>query len=174
LWTYLYFDDSFLRENYYWRLPTIRRTTGILWYGHKTPSKIYATAKAIIQLCPHSPTAPLPDFQNLSPKQKEGIYHHIEEELEPGLGNHTLTRRHDTFVYEALAHGAMPTSTQLMIYAKFYLINTWRDVVSLALNLTSGKYTKILPGKAAHLQFSIPSQQKTRSRNCTTSTLVCP
>jgi hypothetical protein len=27
----------------------------------------------------------------------------------------------------------MPTSTQLTIYAKFYLIDTWRDVVSLAL-----------------------------------------
>jgi hypothetical protein len=51
-----------------------------------------------------------------------------------------------------------------MIYAKFYLIDTWRDMVSLALNLTSGKYTKILPGKAAHLQFSIPPQRKTRSR----------
>jgi hypothetical protein len=24
----------------------------------------------------------------------------------------------------------MPTSTQLTIYAKFYLINTWRDMVS--------------------------------------------
>jgi hypothetical protein len=52
-------------------------------------------AKAIIQLCPHSPMAPLPDFQNLSPEQKEGIYHHIEEELEPGSGNCALTRRHD-------------------------------------------------------------------------------
>jgi hypothetical protein len=68
--TYLYFDDSFLRENYYRRLPSIGLPTGILWYAHRTPSTIYATAKAIIQLCPHSPTAPLPDFQSLSPKQK--------------------------------------------------------------------------------------------------------
>jgi hypothetical protein len=45
-----------------------------------------------------------------------------------------------------------------MIYAKFYLIDTWRDMASLALNLTSGKYTKILPGKVAHLQFCITSQ----------------
>jgi hypothetical protein len=96
--TYLYFDDSLLRENYYRRLPTIRRPTGILWYAHRTPSTIYATAKAIIQLCPHSPTAPLPDFQSLSPKQKEGIYHHIEEELKPSSGNCALTRCHDTFV----------------------------------------------------------------------------
>jgi hypothetical protein len=28
----------------------------------------------------------------------------------------------------------MPTSTQLTIYAKFYSINIWRDVTSLALN----------------------------------------
>jgi hypothetical protein len=28
---YLYFDDFFLRENYYRRLPTIGRPTGILW-----------------------------------------------------------------------------------------------------------------------------------------------
>jgi hypothetical protein len=112
LWMYVYFDDSFLRENYYRRLPTIRLPTGILWYTHRTPSTIYATAKAIIQLCPHSPTAPLPDFQNLSPKQKEGIYHHVEEELEPSLGNRALTRRHDTFVYEALARGATGPNLQ--------------------------------------------------------------
>jgi hypothetical protein len=61
---------------------------------------------------------------------------------------------------------------KLVEYAKFYSIDMWRDMVSLALNLTSRKYTKILPGKAAHLQFLIPSQQKTRSRNCTTSTPV--
>jgi hypothetical protein len=102
LWTYLYFDDSFLRENYYRRLPSIGLPTGILWYAHRTPSTIYA----IIQLCPHSPTAPLPDFQSLSPKQKEGIYHHIEEELKRSSGNCAVNRRHYTFVYKALAHGA--------------------------------------------------------------------
>jgi hypothetical protein len=112
LWMYVYFDNSFLRENYYRRLPTIRLLTGILWYVHRTPSTIYATAKAIIQLCPHSPTAPLPDFQNLSPKQKEGIYHHVEEELKPSLGNRALTWRHDTFVYEALARGATGPNLQ--------------------------------------------------------------
>jgi hypothetical protein len=69
-------------------------------------------AKAIIQLCPHLPTAPLPDFQNLSPEQKEGIYHHVEEELKPGSGNHVLTRHHDTFVYEALARGATGPNLQ--------------------------------------------------------------
>jgi hypothetical protein len=161
--------------------------------------------------------APLPDFQNLSPKQKEGIYHHIEEELEPGLGNRALTQRHNTFVYKALARGAtgpnlqpsrdktyevfgeeywvyhLPVQTLVIAtvchyqvvashsyanfhsieeYAKFYSINMWRDVVSLALNPTSGKYTKILPGKVACVQFSIPSQQKMRSRNGTTSTPV--
>jgi hypothetical protein len=50
-----------------------------------------------------------------------------------------------------------------MIYTKFYLIDTWRDMASLALNLTSGKYTKILPGKAVHLQFClrhIPADDK--------------
>jgi hypothetical protein len=73
LWMYLYFDDSFLRENYYRRLPT-GLGIGILWYAHRTPSTIYATAKAIIQLCPHSPTAPLPDFQSLSPEQKRKGY----------------------------------------------------------------------------------------------------
>jgi hypothetical protein len=112
LWTYLYFHNSFLRENYYRHLPTIRRPTGILWYAHRIPSTIYATAKAIIQLCPHSPTAPLPDFQSLSPKQKEGIYHHVEEELKPVSGNRALTRRHDTFVYEALARGATGPNLQ--------------------------------------------------------------
>jgi hypothetical protein len=110
--TYLYFDDSFLRENYYRRLPTIGLPTGILWYAHKTPSTIYATAKHIIQLCPHLPTAPLPDFQGLSPKQKEEIYRHVEAELEPGSGNRALTRRHDYFVCEALARGATGPSLQ--------------------------------------------------------------
>jgi hypothetical protein len=112
LQTYLYFDDSFLSENYYRRLPTIGCPTGILWYMHKTPSTIYATAKRIIQLCPHSPTAPLPDFQGLSPEQKEGIYCHVEEELKPGLGNRALTRRHDYFVCEALARGATGPNLQ--------------------------------------------------------------
>jgi hypothetical protein len=45
----------------------------------------------------------------------------------------------------------------LTIYAKFYLIDTWREVASLVLNL-GGKYTKILPGKAAHLHFCVTSQ----------------
>jgi hypothetical protein len=110
--TYIYFDNSVLRENYYRSLPTIGRPTGILWYAHRTPSTIYAMAKAIIQLCPHSPLAPLPDFQNLSPEQKEGIYHQVEEELEPGSGNRVLTWCHDTFVYEALAHGATGPNLQ--------------------------------------------------------------
>jgi hypothetical protein len=110
--TYLYFDDSFLRENYYRRLPTIGLPTGILWYAHKTPSTIYATAKHIIQLCPHLPTAPLPDFQGLSPQQKEEIYRHVEEELEPGSGNRALTRRHDYFVCEALARSATGPNLQ--------------------------------------------------------------
>jgi hypothetical protein len=112
LQTYLYFDDFFLRENYYRCLPTIGCLTGILWYAHKTPSTIYATAKRIIQLCPHSPTAPLPDFQGLNPKQKEGIYRHIEEELKPGSGNRALTQRHNSFVCEALARGATGPNLQ--------------------------------------------------------------
>jgi hypothetical protein len=110
--TYLYFDDSFLRENYYRCLPTIGLATGILWYAHRTPSTIYAMAKAIIQLCPHSPMAPLPDFQSLSPKHKEGIYHHIEEELKPGSGNGMVNRRHYTFAHEALACGATGPNLQ--------------------------------------------------------------
>jgi hypothetical protein len=109
---YLYFDDSFLSENYYWRLPTIGLATGILWYAHRTPSTIYAMEKAIIQLCPHSPTAPLPDFQSLSPKQKEGIYHHIEEELKPGSGNLAVNRRHYTFAHKALACGVTGPNLQ--------------------------------------------------------------
>jgi hypothetical protein len=109
---YLFFDDSYLRENYYRCLPTIGRPTGILWYVHRTPSTIYAMAKAIIQLCPHSPTAPLPDFQSLSPEQKEEIYHHIEEELKPGSGNCVLTRHHNNFVCEALARGATGPNLQ--------------------------------------------------------------
>jgi hypothetical protein len=59
-----------------------------------------------------------------------------------------------------------------MIYAKFYSIDTGREVASLALNLTSGKYTKILPGKAVHLHFFVTSQWMTRSRDCTTSTPI--
>jgi hypothetical protein len=110
--TYLYFDDSFLRENYYRRLPTIGLVTGILWYAHRTPSTIYATAKAIIQLCPHPPTAPLLDFQSLSPKQKEGIYQHVEEELKPGSVNRAVNRRHYTFAHEALACGAIGPNLQ--------------------------------------------------------------
>jgi hypothetical protein len=110
--TYLYFDDSFLRENYYRRLPSIGLLTGILWYAHRTPSTIYAMAKAIIQLCPHSPMAPLPDFQSLSPKQKEGIYHHVEEELKPGFGNRAVNWRHYTFAYKALACGATGPNLQ--------------------------------------------------------------
>jgi hypothetical protein len=47
-------------------------------------------AKYIIQLCPHSPMAPLPDFQSLSPKQKEGIYQHVEEKLKPSSVNHMV------------------------------------------------------------------------------------
>jgi hypothetical protein len=110
--TYLYFDDSFLSKNYYQRLPSIGLPTWILWYAHRTPSTIYAMAKAIIQLCPHSPTAPLPDFQSLSPEQKEGIYHHIEEELKPGSGNHVVNRHQYTFAYEALACGATGPNLQ--------------------------------------------------------------
>jgi hypothetical protein len=92
--TYLYFDDCFLRENYYRRLPTLE--IGILWYARRTPSTIYAMAKAIIQLCPHSPTAPLPDFQSLSPEQKEGVYQYVEEKLKP------FSVR---FAHRALAYG---------------------------------------------------------------------
>jgi hypothetical protein len=62
-------------------------------------------AKAIIQLCPHSPTAPLPDFQSLSPEQKEGIYQHIEEKLKPSSVNCTVNWHHYTFAHEALACG---------------------------------------------------------------------
>jgi hypothetical protein len=110
--TYLYFDDSFLRENYFRHLPTIGLATGILWYTHRTPSTIYAMAKAIIQLCPHSPMAPLLDFQSVSPKQKEGIYQHVEEELKPGSVNRVVNRHHYTFAHEALACGATGPNLQ--------------------------------------------------------------
>jgi hypothetical protein len=103
---YLYFNNSFIRENYYQCLPTIGLATGILWYAQRTPSTIYATAKAIIQLCPNSPTAPLLDFQSLSPKQKEGVYQHVEEELKPGSVHHAVSRCHYTFAHKALACGA--------------------------------------------------------------------
>jgi hypothetical protein len=102
---FLYFDDSFLRENYYRRLPN-GLEIGIRWYTHKTPSTIYAMAKAIIQLCPHSPMAPLPEFQSLSPRQKEGIYPHIKEKLKPCLVNHMVNWHHYTFAHKALAYGA--------------------------------------------------------------------
>jgi hypothetical protein len=45
--------------------------------------------------------APLPDFQSLSPKQKEGIYQHIEEKLKRMVNWH-----HYMFAHEALAYGA--------------------------------------------------------------------
>jgi hypothetical protein len=99
--TYHCFDDCFLWGKYYWRLP-IGSELGIIWYARRTPPTIYATAKAIIQLCPHSPTAAsLPDFQSLSHKQKERIYKHIEEHLD-----HAGSLHHRTFVYEALAYRA--------------------------------------------------------------------
>jgi hypothetical protein len=41
--------------------------------------------------------APLPDFQSLSPKQKEGIYQYVEEKLKP------LSVK---FAHKALAYGA--------------------------------------------------------------------
>jgi hypothetical protein len=49
---------------------------------------------------------PLPDFQSLSPKQKEGIYQHIEEKLKPCLVNCTVNWHHYTFAHKALACGA--------------------------------------------------------------------
>jgi hypothetical protein len=103
--TYLYFNDSFLRDNYYGRLPT-GLEIGILLYVRRTPSTIYAMAKAIIQLCPHSPTAPLPDFQSLSPKHKEGIYQHVEETLKLRSVNRTVNWLHYTFAHKALSYGA--------------------------------------------------------------------
>jgi hypothetical protein len=45
--------------------------------------------------------ASLPDFQSLGPEQKEGIYKHIEEELD-----HAVHWCHYTFAYEALAYRA--------------------------------------------------------------------
>jgi hypothetical protein len=81
LQTYLYFDDCFLRENYYRRLPTLE--IGILWYARRTPSTICATAKAIIQLCPHSPMAPLPDFQSLSPNRRKGYTSTLKKRSNP-------------------------------------------------------------------------------------------
>jgi hypothetical protein len=171
-------------------------------------------AKAIIQLCPHSPTAPLPDFQSLSPKQKEGIYQHIEEKLKPSLVNCTVNWHHYTFAHEALACGAtgpdlqpcrdisyevygdeywvdylpvqmlvIATVCQYQVaashsYANFHsidnlcqvLLNQYMERLGISsMKPHLQKYTKILPGKAAHLQFCIISQQ---SRDCTTSTLI--
>jgi hypothetical protein len=45
--------------------------------------------------------ASLPDFQSLSPEQKEGIYKRVEEELD-----RAVHWRHYTFAYVALAYGA--------------------------------------------------------------------
>jgi hypothetical protein len=50
--------------------------------------------------------APLPDFQSLSPEQKEGIYQHVEEKLKPSSVNHMVNWHHCTFAHEALAYGA--------------------------------------------------------------------
>jgi hypothetical protein len=50
--------------------------------------------------------APLPDFQSLSPKQKEGIYQYVEEKLKPRLLNRMVNSHHYTFAHKALAYGA--------------------------------------------------------------------
>jgi hypothetical protein len=48
----------------------------------------------------------LPDFQSLSPKQKEGIYQQVEEKLKPSSVNRTVNWHHYTFAHNALACGS--------------------------------------------------------------------
>ena len=66
--TYFYFDDLLLLNEYY--LDSPREPVGTSWHLHKTPPTIYATAKAILQLCPYMPTTPLSDFRNLNDEQQ--------------------------------------------------------------------------------------------------------
>jgi hypothetical protein len=56
--------------------------------------------------------APLPDFQSLSLKQKEGIYQHVEEKLKPSSVNHMVNWHHYTFAHKALACGATGSDLQ--------------------------------------------------------------
>ena len=105
---YFYFDDLLLLNEYY---PcALRGPVGTSWHLHKTPPTIYATAKAILQLCPYMPTTPLSDFRNLNSEQQSAIYQEIEDNITFFLrferGNATLAERRN-LVTEVLAHGAI-------------------------------------------------------------------
>ena len=89
--TYFYFDDlllvnehfqgsHILRRDYFERFPG-HIPLGASWHLHKTPPTIYATAKAILLLCPRKPTVPLPDFWNLPPGRQEDTCQEIEAEI---------------------------------------------------------------------------------------------
>ena len=96
--TYHYFSDHVLRSTYYRSLPQCEY--GVIWHARQSASTIYATAKAILQLCPDIPTVPLPDFRNLSQDDQERIYSYIEGKLDSAL--HYDQAR---FVYEAISYG---------------------------------------------------------------------
>ena len=106
--TYFYFDDLLLLNEHYRNSPCgTRHGPGISWHIRETPSTIYATSKAILQLCSYSPTAPLPNFRNLNQVQQGRVYQEIEGVIYWTLLEWTsinLAER-KRFTIQALAHG---------------------------------------------------------------------
>jgi len=101
--TYQRLDDCLLATYIYPRgLPGGEQ--GVTWHARKSPSTIYATARAILRLCPFLPTTPLPDFQDIQDlDQGDSIYRYIEDKLFKISLN--LGTDFQSFVYRALAHG---------------------------------------------------------------------
>ena len=76
---------------------------GVTWHARKSPSTIYATARATLRLCPFLPPAPLPDFQDIRCDKRDSILRYIEDKLFK-ISVHAGTD-FQSFVYRALAHG---------------------------------------------------------------------
>ena len=115
--TCFYFDDLMLRNEHYQSMPCT--SPGIIWHARKTPSTIYATARAILQLCRHRPTTPPPDFQSLDQEQKNRAYREIEDKI----SNHPTPTN---FALQALAHGITGPELQsctLTRHGRPYVVN---------------------------------------------------
>ena len=99
--TYHHLDDILLQRIYPRGLPGEERE--VTWHARRTPSTIYATAKAILHLCPLLPTTPLPDFQSIDPVHRESIFCYIEDKSFLIERNSVLYKPY----HYALAHGTI-------------------------------------------------------------------
>ena len=126
--TYHSFNDLILLRGHYQHSLNQRAIRTVSWHAGKSAQDIYATALTILQVGqPTIRLPPNPDFNSLSPEEKDRIYQDLHNQL------NSLILRRKSFAYRALLCGDTgPALESGLAYQEFVIAFVCRFQVILS------------------------------------------